>query len=37
MRPHRIVVLPPLFDQDLRLSQGVEQLAVEQFIAQLCR
>ena len=29
-----IVVFPPLFDQDLRLTQAVEDLAVEQFIAE---
>ena len=29
-----VVVLPPLFDQDLRLGQAVEDFAVEQLIAE---
>lgn len=35
VRPDGIVVPTPVFDQDLRLLQRVEDLAVEQFIAQL--
>ena len=34
VRPDRIVVNAPLFDQDLGFSQGVEQLAVEQRVAE---
>src|SRR4030088_3189906 len=34
MRPDGVVVTPPTFDDDLRLSQCVEDLAVEQLIAQ---
>ena len=30
-----IVMAPPIFDQDLGLSQGVEDLPVQQFIAHL--
>ena len=32
MWSHRVVVFPPLFDDDLRLLQAVEDLPVEQFI-----
>jgi len=32
MWSHRVVVFPPLFDDDLRLFEGVEDLPVEQFI-----
>ena len=35
MRADRVVVLAPLFDHNLCLSQRVEDLTVEQFIAQL--
>ena len=31
-----VVVPPPLFDDDLRLLQAVEDLAVEQFIPEPC-
>ncbi len=31
VRPHRIVMLPPALDDDLGLSQRVEDLAVEQL------
>ena len=34
MWPDGIVVPPPGLDQDLRFRQGVEDLPVEQFIAQ---
>lgn len=34
MRPDRVVVPAPAFDNDLCLAQGVEDFAVEQFIAQ---
>ena len=30
--PRRVVVLPPAFDDDLRLPQRVEDLAVEEFV-----
>jgi signal transduction histidine kinase len=33
MRPDRIVMAPPAFDDDLSFSEGVEDLAVEQLIA----
>jgi hypothetical protein len=33
--PHRVVLATPAFDQDLCFGQRVEDLAVEQFIAQL--
>src|SRR5215475_6237676 len=33
MRPDRIVMAPPAFDDDLSFSQGIEDLAVEQLIA----
>jgi hypothetical protein len=32
---HAVVVPPPGLDQDLRLRQAIEDLAVEQFVAQL--
>ena len=35
VRPERVVEHAPPFDDHLRLSQRVEQLAVEQFVAQL--
>ena len=35
MRTHRVVVAAPVFDHNLGLLQCVEDLAVEQFIAQL--
>jgi hypothetical protein len=35
MRADCVVVLAPLFDHDLCLSQRVEDLTVEEFIAQL--
>lgn len=34
MRPHCVVVTTPAFDDDLRLAQCVEDLAIEQFVAQ---
>src|SRR5437879_2482754 len=33
MRPDRIVMAPPAFDDDLSFSEGVEDLAIEQLIA----
>ncbi len=33
VRPDRVVVVAPFLDQDLGLAQGVEDLAVEEFIA----
>jgi len=35
MRSHRVVVLTPAFDNDLRLGQRVEDLPVQQLVAQL--
>ena len=32
--PFRVVMLPPVFDQDLRLAEAVEDLAVQKFIAE---
>ena len=34
MRANHIVVTAPTLDDDLRLSQCVEDLAIEQFVAQ---
>src|SRR5262249_47415604 len=34
MRANHIVVTPPTLDDDLRFSQCVEDLAIEQFVAQ---
>src|SRR5262245_15759653 len=34
MRPDRIVIAPPAFDDDLSFVEGVEDLAIEQLIAQ---
>src|SRR5262249_28815918 len=34
MRPDRTVMAPPAFDDDLNFSEGIEDLAVEQLIAQ---
>src|SRR3954463_1094889 len=34
MRANRIVVTAPALDDDLRLAQRVEDLAIEQFVAQ---
>jgi hypothetical protein len=34
MRPDCIEVAPPTFDDDLGFAQGVEDFAIEQFIAQ---
>ncbi len=34
MRAHGVEVPPPAFDDDLRLRGGVEDLAVEEFVAQ---
>src|SRR5262249_50734367 len=34
MRPDRTVMAPPAFDDDLSFSEGIEDLAVEQPIAQ---
>ena len=36
MRPDRVAVTPPAFDDDLSLAQRVEDFAIEQFIAQAC-
>jgi len=36
MRPDRVVVAPPAFDDDLGLWQRVKDFAVKQFIAQAC-
>jgi hypothetical protein len=33
MRPDRIVMAPPTFDDDLSFAEGVEALAIEQLIA----
>src|SRR5258708_11447492 len=33
MRPDRIVMAPPAFDDDLSFSEGVEDVAIEQLIA----
>ena len=35
MRSYRVIEDAPSFDNDLRLSQRVEQLAVEQIVAEL--
>jgi hypothetical protein len=35
MRSHRIVVLPPSFDDGLGFLQRVEDLAIEQFVTKL--
>lgn len=35
MRPERVVIDAPTLDEYLRLSQGVEQLTVEQLVAEL--
>ena len=32
MRPLRVVVFPPFFDDYLRLFQAVENLTIEQFV-----
>ena len=32
MRADRVVVAPPLLDEDLGLAQGVEYLAVQQLV-----
>ena len=34
MRPHRVVMFPPLFDDNLRFFQGVKDLAVKQFVSE---
>jgi hypothetical protein len=34
MRPDRVEVTPPAFDDDLSLAQRVEDFAIEQFIPQ---
>jgi hypothetical protein len=36
VRSDRVVVLPPLLDDDLSFFQTVEDLSIEQLIAQLC-
>src|SRR5947209_5128672 len=36
MRPDRVEVTPPAFDDDLSLAQRVEDFTVEQFIAKAC-
>lgn len=35
MRSHRVVVTPPSFDHDRGLLEGIEDFAIEQFVAQL--
>ena len=35
MRPHRVVVHPPLFDHHLRLLQRVEDLSIQALVSQL--
>jgi hypothetical protein len=35
VRPEVIVALPPAFDEQSSLKQGVENLAIQAFIAQL--
>jgi hypothetical protein len=35
VRPHGFVIEPPRLDEDLRLPQGIEDLAVEQLVAEL--
>jgi hypothetical protein len=35
MRPDRVVVNTPTFDQHLRFTQGVKDFPVQQFIPQL--
>jgi hypothetical protein len=32
--PYLVVMSPPLFDQDLRLSEAIKDLSVEQLIAE---
>ena len=34
--PDGVIVATPFLDQDLGLAQGVEELAVEEFIAKPC-
>jgi hypothetical protein len=34
MRPDRVVVPPPAFDDDLRFLQRVEDFAIKQLVAQ---
>ena len=34
VRAHGVEVPPPAFDDDLRFGEGVEYLAVEEFVAQ---
>ena len=34
MRPDGVVVISPLLDQDLRLPEGIEDLSVEQLVAE---
>jgi hypothetical protein len=36
MRPDRVEVTPPTFDDDLGLAQRVQNFAIEQFIEQAC-
>ena len=36
MRPDRVEVMSPAFDDDLSFPQRVEDFAIEQFIAQAC-
>lgn len=36
MRPDRVEVTPPAFDDDLSLAQRVEDFTIEQLIAQAC-
>lgn len=34
VRPDGVVMVPPALDQDLRLAEGVEDLAFEQFVTE---
>ena len=34
MRPLRVVMFPPLFDDNLRFFQGIKDLAIKQFISE---
>ena len=34
MRPDRVVVASPFLDDDAGLFQGIEDLAIEQFVAE---
>ena len=34
MRPLRVVMFPPLFDDNLRFFQGVKDLTIKQFVSE---